>query len=280
MFCILRICISIPNTPGPPAEIATPAHLDFWARRKGIQLLGTGDFTHPAWRAELAEKLIPAEDGLYRLRDDARLPDSVCQTSSRTAVCSVRGNQFHLQKRRPNPQGSQCNSAALSGGCRSPRPPAGSHRQYPFGWASHPWAGQPGSAGNYAGCLPSRRYLSPPISGRRISPCSGLFPALTPWRSALATCPRYIHAVETGLSSDPPMNWRVSALDRFTLVSNSDAHSPAKLGREANLLDTDLSYPALAKALQTGKGLCRNGRIFSGGGEVPFRWASFLRMPA
>ncbi len=52
------------------------AHLDFWARRKGIQLLGTGDFTHSAWRAELAEKLIPAEDGLYRLRDDARLPDS------------------------------------------------------------------------------------------------------------------------------------------------------------------------------------------------------------
>ena len=58
------------------------AHLDFWARRKGIQLLGTGDFTHPAWRAELAEKLIPAEDGLYRLRDDARLPDSFCQTAA------------------------------------------------------------------------------------------------------------------------------------------------------------------------------------------------------
>ena len=58
------------------------AHLDFWARRKGIQLLGTGDFTHSAWRAELAEKLIPAEDGLYRLRDDARLPDSFCQTAA------------------------------------------------------------------------------------------------------------------------------------------------------------------------------------------------------
>ena len=72
----------------------------------------------------------------------------------------------------------------------------------------------------------------------------------------------YIHAVETGLSSDPPMNWRVSALDRFTLVSNSDAHSPAKLGREANLLDTDLSYPALAKALQTGKGFAGTVEFF------------------
>lgn len=131
------------------------AHLDFWARRKGIQLLGTGDFTHSAWRAELAEKLIPAEDGLYRLRDDARLPDSFCQTAAAPRFVLSRGNQFHLQKRRPNPQGSQCNSAALSGGCPSPRPPAGSHRQYPFGWASHPWAGQPGFAGNYAGCLPS-----------------------------------------------------------------------------------------------------------------------------
>ena len=53
------------------------AHLDFWARRKGIHLLGTGDFTHPAWRAELAEKLIPAEEGLYRLREEYRLPDSI-----------------------------------------------------------------------------------------------------------------------------------------------------------------------------------------------------------
>ena len=64
----------------------------------------------------------------------------------------------------------------------------------------------------------------------------------------------YIHAIETGLSSDPPMNWRVSALDRLTLVSNSDAHSPAKLGREANLLETGLSYPELIRAIRTGEG--------------------------
>lgn len=62
----------------------------------------------------------------------------------------------------------------------------------------------------------------------------------------------HIHAVETGLSSDPPMNWRVSALDGLTLVSHSDAHSPSKLGREANLLDAELSYPALLNALRTG----------------------------
>jgi uncharacterized protein (TIGR00375 family) len=64
----------------------------------------------------------------------------------------------------------------------------------------------------------------------------------------------HIFAVETGLSSDPPMNWRVSGLDRFTLVSNSDAHSPPKLGREACAFDTDLDYFAIRRSLETGEG--------------------------
>ena len=64
----------------------------------------------------------------------------------------------------------------------------------------------------------------------------------------------HIRALETGLSSDPPMNWRVSALDGRTLVSNSDAHSPAKLAREANLLSCETSYPALRRAIETGEG--------------------------
>ncbi|MFP5285431.1 MAG: UvrD-helicase domain-containing protein, partial [Thermoanaerobaculia bacterium] len=64
----------------------------------------------------------------------------------------------------------------------------------------------------------------------------------------------YIFAVETGLSSDPPMNWRVSRLDRFTLVSNSDAHSPPMLGREACAFDTELDYFAIRRALETGEG--------------------------
>ena len=72
----------------------------------------------------------------------------------------------------------------------------------------------------------------------------------------------YIHAVETGLSSDPPMNWRLSALDRFQLISNSDAHSPAKLGREANLLSGSLSYEGMKKAIETG--------VFPGRGKISF----------
>ena len=61
--------------------------------------------------------------------------------------------------------------------------------------------------------------------------------------------------METGLSSDPPMNWRLSTLDRFQLISNSDAHSPAKLGREANLLNCEMSYAGLKNAIETGEGL-------------------------
>jgi len=61
----------------------------------------------------------------------------------------------------------------------------------------------------------------------------------------------YVYAIETGLSSDPPMNWRLSRLDRIILVSNSDAHSPAKIGREANIFDTQLSYDAITEAIRT-----------------------------
>ena len=54
----------------------TPEYLDLWARRKGIHIVGTGDFTHPAWREELTEKLEPAEDGLYVLKEEYRIQDS------------------------------------------------------------------------------------------------------------------------------------------------------------------------------------------------------------
>ena len=66
------------------------------------------------------------------------------------------------------------------------------------------------------------------------------------------------------------MNWRLSALDKYQLVSNSDAHSPAKLGREANLLDTELSYPALCDALETGNGLAGTIEFFPEEGKYHF----------
>ena len=90
------------------------------------------------------------------------------------------------------------------------------------------------------------------------SPTSDFFGAAS-WFDTMEECfedlTSYVHAVETGLSSDPPMNWRLSALDGLQLISNSDAHSPSKLGREANLLDIELSYRGLYGAVQYGKGL-------------------------
>ncbi len=89
----------------------------------------------------------------------------------------------------------------------------------------------------------------------------------------------HIHALETGLSSDPPMNWRLSALDGYTLVSNSDAHSPAKLGREANLFGTELSFPAMARALETpgDRGFQGTVEFFPEEGKVPFRRTPLLQ---
>ena len=80
----------------------------------------------------------------------------------------------------------------------------------------------------------------------------------------------YIHALETGLSSDPAMNWRISKLDRYQLISNSDAHSPSKLGREANLLDIDCSYEGLYRAIQTGEGLEGTVEFFPEEGKYHF----------
>ena len=234
-------------------------HLAIWARKKGIRIVATGDFTHPAWRAELKEKLVPAEPGLFRLRPDleraveSRLPPA-CR-SARTAVrfmLSVEISTIYkkLDKTRkihhliytPDFDSTDrvVDSLSRIGNLHSDgRPILG---------------------------LDSRHLLEVTLES---GPGSYLVPAhiWTPWFAALGSksgfdaidecygdLAPHIFAVETGLSSDPPMNWRVSSLDRFRLVSNSDAHSPEKLGREVCVFDTDPDYYALRRALETGEG--------------------------
>jgi uncharacterized protein (TIGR00375 family) len=80
----------------------------------------------------------------------------------------------------------------------------------------------------------------------------------------------HISAIETGLSSNPPMNWRVSALDRLTLISNSDAHSPVKMGREANVFETDVSYRAITEAIKSKKGFAGTIEFFPEEGKYHF----------
>src|SRR6266700_5144169 len=232
-------------------------HLAWWALRKGITVVGTGDFTHPAWAEELKEKLIPAEPGLFRLRPG--IADRVRRTLPPSCDQQVR---FMLSA-------EIC--TIYRGGDRTRKV---HHLLYApaFGAADRITAalskiGNLASDGRPILGLDSRHLLEITLDG---GPGCYLVPAhvWTPWFSALgpksgfdaiadcyADLSAEVFAIETGLSSDPPMNWRCSSLDAYRLVSNSDAHSPPMLGREATTFGTQLDYFAMADALRTGNGL-------------------------
>lgn len=226
-------------------------HLDLWARRKGIGLLGTGDFTHPAWREELRQQLIPAGEGVYALRQDLRLPDAPTGEDPRFIVTGEistvyrqdgKTRRIHHLLLLPSLEAADRLAAVLEtvGNLRSDGRPIlklGSRRLLEMALAACP----------EAELIPAHIW-TPHYS------MFGAFTAFCTVEECFGDLASHIHAVETGLSSDPPMNWRVPALDGLTLVSHSDAHSPAKLGREANLLDTDRTYPALVRAIRTGEG--------------------------
>ncbi len=231
-------------------------HLAYWARKKGITVVGTGDFTHPVWQAELKEQLVPAEPGLFRLRPEleqevTQMLPSACQGTTRfmlsVEISTIykkgdKTRKIHHLLYAPNFSAVERMTERLSriGNVKSDgRPILG---------------------------LDSRHLLEITLES---DPGSYLVPAhiWTPWFAALgsksgfdaidecyADLAPHIFAVETGLSSDPEMNWRVSSLDRFRLVSNSDAHSPEKLGREACVFDTELDYFSIRRALETGQG--------------------------
>ena len=225
-----------------------PEHLDLWARKKGIGLLGTGDFTHPVWRQELKDKLVLAEDGLYRLKDEFLAEGAALFSDAPRFVLSGEISSIYKKNGKvrkvhnvillPNLEAAELLSHKLEA------------------------IGNIHSDGRPILGLDSRDLLEITldtcpdavfIPAHIWTPHFSLFGAFSGFdtiEECFEDLTPHIRALETGLSSDPPMNWRVSALDRFNLVSNSDAHSPQKLGREANLLDIDLSYKGLADALQ------------------------------
>jgi DNA helicase II / ATP-dependent DNA helicase PcrA len=236
-------------------------HLTWWAGRKGITVVGTGDFTHPAWTAELHDKLIPAggagaaEHGLFRLRPD--LEKAVLETLP--ATCKGQPARFLLS--------SEISTIYKRDG----RTRKVHHLLYaPSMDAADAITRALAKIGNLASDgrpilgLDSRDLLEITLeAGGYLIPAH----AWTPWFAVLgsqsgfdrvsdcyADLAEHIFAIETGLSSDPAMNWRVSSLDRYRLVSNSDAHSPPMLGREATMFATDLSYAAIEQALRTGAG--------------------------
>ena len=228
-------------------------HLDLWAGRKGIGLVGTGDFTHPAWRAELQEMLTPAEEGFYTLKPQYRLasdtagaaqPPRFVLTGEISSIYKKNGRvrKVHNLILLPSFQAAEELSRRLErvGNIHSDGRPI-------LGLDSRDLLELTLTACPEAIFIPAHIW-TPHFS------LFGAFSGFQTMEECFEDLTPHIRAVETGLSSDPPMNWQVSALDGYTLVSNSDAHSPQKLGREANLLDCGLSYPALKHAMETGEG--------------------------
>lgn len=226
----------------------TPEYLDLWARRKGIDLVGTGDLTHLGWRDELKEKLEPAENGLFLLKEEYRVPDIMTGTQNRPRfVLSAEISSIYKKNNKVRkvhnvillPSFSAADSLAQRleaiGNIHSDGRPI-------LGLDSRDLLEITLSVCPEAIFIPAHIW-TPHFS------LFGAFSGFDTIEECFEDLTPHIHALETGLSSDPPMNLRLSVLDRFNMVSNSDAHSPAKLGREANLLDTELSYAGLKSAL-------------------------------
>ena len=247
----------------------TPENLDFWARKKGISLIGTGDFTHPVWREELKERLVSEENGLYRLRDEYVKEESRKFPGEGTRFV-VSGEISSIYKK--NGKTRKVHNVILLPSLEAADAMAQRLEKI----------GNIHSDGRPILGLDSHDLLEMMLD---VCPEGILIPAhiWTPHFSVLGAksgfdsveecfeeLAPYIHALETGLSSDPAMNWRISKLDRYQLVSNSDAHSPSKLGREANLLDIDCSYEGLYRAIQTGEGLEGTVEFFPEEGKYHF----------
>ncbi|WP_020586011.1 UvrD-helicase domain-containing protein [Desulfobacter curvatus] len=228
-------------------------HIYHSARIKGITLVGTGDFTHPAWIQEIETKLEPAEPGLFTLKNeisrqiDAGIPPS-CQGPVRFILQSEISNIYKKDERvrknhnliyMPDLDTAKKFNARLDA------------------------IGNIKSDGRPILGLDARDLLEIMLE---TSDRAFFVPAhiWTPWFSMFGSksgfdtieecfgdLSSHIFACETGLSSDPPMNWRVKDLDRVRLISNSDAHSPKFLGRNASVFDTDLAFDAVRRALET-----------------------------
>ncbi len=223
--------------------------LDRWADDKGILVMGTGDFTHPQWFKELKKKLEPAEPGLFQLKKDLKLKTMKGTFAETRFLLSVeisciysRGGKtrrVHHIVMAPDLETAEKINAQLS------------------------WVGKLASDGRPILGLDSEELAKIVFTA---NPDAVIVPAhaWTPWFSVFGSMSGFdsleecfgkyankIFAIETGLSSDPPMNWRVPALDKIALISNSDSHSLQRIGREANVFNTELSYKGIMDAIRS-----------------------------
>lgn len=229
----------------------SPAGLFAWARTKGIHVVGSGDFTHPAWLKQLKEDLEPAESGLLRLRDEDVPPPLPTLPVTTEPVRFILSAEISCIYKRHGAVRKVHNLVYVPDFASAEKIAARLAR-----------IGNIQSDGRPILGLDSRDLLEIVLEE---APEGFLVPAhiWTPWFSlfgsksgfnAIEDCfgdlTPHIFALETGLSSDPDMNRMISALDRYALVSNSDCHSPARLGREANIFTTGYDFFALRDALK------------------------------
>ncbi|GAB0056918.1 ATP-dependent DNA helicase Rep [Candidatus Magnetaquicoccaceae bacterium FCR-1] len=244
-------------------------HLALWARRKGIAVLGSGDFTHPAWLAAIAEETIEAEPGLRRLTPELerRVNEGLDQPNAMPRAGESTRFMLTVEISTIYKKGDFTRKVHHVIGV--PSLEAAKRLNQRLGRI-----GNLNSDGRPILGLDSRNLLEITLEA---DPDAFLIPAhiWTPWFSALGSksgfdsiqecygdLADHIFAVETGLSSDPPMNWRIASLDRYRLVSNSDAHSPSKVAREATVFTSAMDYFAMVRALKTGDGYAGTVEFF------------------
>jgi uncharacterized protein (TIGR00375 family) len=237
----------------------TLSNLSVWARAKGIDVLATSDFTHPAWLKEIEKKLEPAEDGLFRIRDKYKDEDGtgsyVSAPNARgaremrfilsTELCCIykkhdKTRRMHLVVLSPTVEAVRKMVAYLEKQGRNLK----SDGRPILGMDAKDIVNMALDADSECEVIPAHAWtpwFSVFGSQSGFDSLEEAFEELTP----------NIHAVETGLSSDPPMNWRLSELDNVALVSNSDAHGLRNLAREANVFELDsLSYGSILGAIR------------------------------
>jgi len=214
--------------------------LALWAEKKGINLLGTGDFTHPQYFAELQGALEPGGNGLFKLRNRPS-PVRFILTVEVSNIFSVKGKlkRIHTVVFAPSLETAQKINTGLAR-----RGKLASDGRPTFGFHVKEIVKIALDASPDCLVVPAHAW----------TPWFSLFGANSGFDS-LEECfeeeAKNIFAIETGLSSDPAMNWRLSALDRITLLSNSDSHSPSRIGREANVFDCEMDYFEIVHAIRS-----------------------------
>jgi uncharacterized protein (TIGR00375 family) len=212
-----------------------------WAEIKGVKVIASGDFTHPQWMKNIKEELKPAEPGLFQYKDS---PTRFLLTTEISCIYSKGGKvrKIHIVVLAPSIEIAEKINEELSkiGNLKSDgRPILGL------------------DAKELAKIVLNISSDCMVIPAHCMTPWFGLFGSKSGFDS-LEECfeemSSSIYAVETGLSADPAMLWRLPDVRKISIISNSDAHSPEKIGREANVFDTELNYFSIVEAIKTKKG--------------------------